>query len=164
MRHSTRETRRYGEHKSQEGVVGQHTVGEESGKRAKGQEGERSYSRNFQHEPITLYPTQLNSLNTNKPTQPHPTRPKPSQAKPSQAKPSHNPTQPNPTVPLPTPPKGGCATQPNPTQLNPYRDRHILYRVRSLTTANITNPYKTHAYTANDTLPTSYSCCQKYKI
>ena len=36
---STRESRRYGQHKSQEGVVGQQTVGEESCKRVKGQEG-----------------------------------------------------------------------------------------------------------------------------
>ena len=41
MQHSNRESRRYGQHKSQEGVVGQHTVGEESGKTVKGQEGER---------------------------------------------------------------------------------------------------------------------------
>ena len=39
VQHSTRESRRYGQHKSQEGVVGQHTVGEESGKRVRGQEG-----------------------------------------------------------------------------------------------------------------------------
>ena len=39
VQHSTRESRRYGQHKSQEGVVGQHTVGEESGKRVKAQEG-----------------------------------------------------------------------------------------------------------------------------
>ena len=40
LQHSTRESRRYGQHKSQEGVVvGQHTVGEESGKRVKVQEG-----------------------------------------------------------------------------------------------------------------------------
>ena len=39
VRHSNRESRRYGKHKSQEGVVGQHTVGEESGKRVKGQDG-----------------------------------------------------------------------------------------------------------------------------
>ena len=39
MQHSTRESRKYGQHKSQEGVVGQHTVGEESGKRLKRQEG-----------------------------------------------------------------------------------------------------------------------------
>ena len=39
MQHSTRESRRYRQHKSQEGVVGQHAVGEESGKRVKGQDG-----------------------------------------------------------------------------------------------------------------------------
>ena len=39
VQHSTRENRRYGQHKSQEGVVGQHAVGEESGKRVKGKEG-----------------------------------------------------------------------------------------------------------------------------
>ena len=54
----------------------------------------RSYSRNFQHKP-TLYPTQLNSLNTN---QPIPTQSDPSQANPTQP----YPTQPNPlAVPLP---------------------------------------------------------------
>ena len=39
VQHSTRENRRYEQHNSQEGVVGQRTVGEESGKRVKGQEG-----------------------------------------------------------------------------------------------------------------------------
>ena len=39
VQHSTRERRRHGQHKSQDGVVGQHTVEEESGKRVKGQEG-----------------------------------------------------------------------------------------------------------------------------
>ena len=39
VQHSTRESRRYGLHKSQEGVVGRHTVGEESDKRVKGQQG-----------------------------------------------------------------------------------------------------------------------------
>ena len=39
VQHSTRESRRYGQQKSQEGVVGQHTVGEKSGKKVKGQEG-----------------------------------------------------------------------------------------------------------------------------
>ena len=39
VQHSTRESRRYRQHKSQKGVVGQYTVGEESGKMVKGQEG-----------------------------------------------------------------------------------------------------------------------------
>ena len=39
VQHSIRESRRYGQHKNQEGVVGPHTVGEESGKRVNGKEG-----------------------------------------------------------------------------------------------------------------------------
>ena len=39
VQHSNRESRRYGRYKSQEGVVGQHAGGEESGKRVKGQDG-----------------------------------------------------------------------------------------------------------------------------
>ena len=38
VQHSTRESRRHEQHKSQEGEVGQHTVGEESDKGVKGQE------------------------------------------------------------------------------------------------------------------------------
>ena len=33
VQHSTRESRRYGQYKNQEGVAGQDTVGEESGKK-----------------------------------------------------------------------------------------------------------------------------------
>ena len=75
----------------------------------------RSYSRNFQHKP-TLYPTQLNSLNTNQPnlTEPDPSQGNPTLPKPSQANPH---TQPYGTPP--TPPRGGSATQLNPTQPNP---------------------------------------------
>ena len=39
VQHSTQKSRRYGQHNSQEGVVEQHTVGEESGKRVKGRKG-----------------------------------------------------------------------------------------------------------------------------
>ena len=94
----------------------------------------RSYSRHFQHKP-TLYPTQLNSLNTN---QPNLTEPDPSQANPTQAKPSQpygtppnppqrggrNPTQPYPTQPYPTQP---YPTLSCPTELCPYRDSHIYW-------------------------------------